>query len=128
MADRLSSQQNVTLYSSFAKDSSSKLEKIETTIKFFSDFGFTRSDIWDDDFADLIHMLIKNHDAYSHHKKYIGKIMHKVHIPRKQRPSKIPVHLKDKLDKMMDELMQAGIVVMKGKRLSNLTKLQKYIS
>ena len=42
---------------------------------------------------------------------------HKFHIPlkkdatfKKQRPSKIPVHLRDKLDKLKDELIQAGIV------------------
>ena len=42
---------------------------------------------------------------------------HKFHIPlkkdatfKKQRPSKISVHLRDKLNKLMDELIQAGIV------------------
>ena len=29
---------------------------------------------------------------------------------KKQRPSKIPVHLRDKLDILMDELIQAGII------------------
>ena len=106
-----------TQYSSIDKDNSSTLEKIETTIKFLSDFDFTQSDISDDEFADLIQMLIEDQDVYSHHKYDIGKTKHKFHIPlkkdatfKKQRPSKIPVHLRDKLDKLMDELIQAGIV------------------
>ena len=60
-------------------------------------------------------MLIEDQDVYSLHKYDIGKTKHKFHIPlkmdatfKKQRPSKIPVHLRDKLDKLMDELIQAG--------------------
>ena len=93
------------------------MEKIETTLKFLSDFNFTESDISDDEFVDLIQMLIEDQDVYSHHKSDIGKTKHKIHIPlkkdatfKKQRPSKIPVHLRDKLDKVIDELIQAGIV------------------
>ena len=109
--------QTFTQYSSIDKDNSSTLEKIESTIKFLSDFDFTKSDISDDEFADLIQMLIEDQDVYSHHKYDIGKTKHKFHIPlkkdatfKKQRPSKIPVHLRDKLDKLMDEIIQAGIV------------------
>ena len=56
-------------------------------------------------------------DVYSHHKYDIGKTKHKFLIPlkkdatfKKQRPSKIPINLRDKLDKLMDELIQAGII------------------
>ena len=104
-------------YSSIDKDNGSTLDKIETTIKFLSDFDFTQSDISDNEFADLIQKLIEDQDVYSHHKYDIGKTKHKFHIPlkkdatfKKQQLSKIPVHLKDKLDKLMDELIQAGIV------------------
>ena len=94
------------------------METIEITIKFLSDFDFTQSDISEEsEFADLIQKLIEDQDNYSHHKYDIGKTKHKFHIPlkteptfKKQRPSKIPVHLRDKLDKLMDELIQAGIV------------------
>ena len=62
-------------------------------------------------------MLIEDQVVYSHHKYDIGKTKHKFHIPlkkdaifKKQRSSKIPVHLRDKLDKLMDELIQAGII------------------
>ena len=58
-------------------------------------------------------MLIEDQDIYSH----IGKTKHKFHIAikkdatfKKQRPSKMPVRLRDKLDKLMDELIQAGAV------------------
>ena len=62
-------------------------------------------------------MLIEDQDVYSHHKYDNGKTKHKFHIPlkknatfKKQRPSKIPVYLRDELDKLMDEVIQAGIV------------------
>ena len=52
-----------------------------------------------------------------HHKYDIGRTKHKFHLPlkkdatfKKQRPSKIPIHLRDKLEKLMDELIQAGII------------------
>ena len=104
-------------YSSIDKDNSSTLKKIETTIKFLSDFDFTQSDISDDEFAGLIQMLIEDQNVNSYHKFDIGKTKHKYHIPlkkdatfKKQQPSIIPVHLRYKLDKLMDELIQAGIV------------------
>ena len=62
--------------------------------------------------------MIEDQDIFSHHKYDIRKTKHKPQLPstkknamfKKQRPSKIPVHLRDKLDKLMDELIQAGII------------------
>ena len=60
------------------------MEKIETTVKFLSDFDFTQSDKSDDEFVDLNQMLIEDQDVYSHHKYDIGKTKHKFHIPLKK--------------------------------------------
>ena len=93
------------------------MEKIEPNSKFLSELDFTQIDISDDEFENLNHMLIEDQDGYSHHKDDIGKTKHKLHIPlkkdatfKKQQFSKIPVHLRDKLDELMDELIQAGLV------------------
>ena len=51
-----------TQYSSIEKDNKITLEKVETTIKFLYDLDFTQSDISDDEFADLIQMLIEDQD------------------------------------------------------------------
>ena len=71
----------------------------------------------DDEFSDLIQILIKDQEVYSHHKTDLGKTKYKSHIPLRKdatfksfRPSKVPVHLKDKLNKLMNEQIQAGIV------------------
>ena len=71
----------------------------------------------DDELFELIEIILQDNDVYSHHKYYSGRTKHKCHLPlkkkatfEKQRPSKIPIHLRDKLEKLMDELIQAGII------------------
>ena len=66
---------------------------------------------------ELIEIILQDNDVYSHHKYDIRRTKHKFHLPlkkdatfKKQRPSKIPIHLRDKLEKLMDELIQAGII------------------
>ena len=64
----------------------------------------------------LLKILLDDEDVYFHHKCDIGHTKQKFHIPhkkdcefKKQRPSKVPLHLRDKLETSMDELIQAGI-------------------
>ena len=71
----------------------------------------------DDELFELIEIILQDNDVYSHHKYDIGRTKHKFHLPLKkdatfkeQRPSKIPIHLRDKLERLMDELIQAGII------------------
>ena len=71
----------------------------------------------DDELFELIEIILQDNDVYSHHKYDIGRTKHKFHLPlkkdatfKKQRPSKIPIHLRDKLERLMDELIQAGII------------------
>ena len=71
----------------------------------------------DDELFELIEIILQDNDVYSHHKYDIGRTKHKFHLPlkkdatfKKQRPSTIPIHLRDKLEKLMDELIRAGII------------------
>ena len=81
------------------------------------DFDFTQSELTYDKMFELLEKILKDIDVYSHHKYDIGRTKHKIHLPLKkdatfknQLPSKIPIHLRDKLRKPMDDLIQAGII------------------
>ena len=65
----------------------------------------------------LIDMLIDSRDVYSQHKLDVGKTRQKFHITLKpnvdsksQRPSKVPLHLKEKLEKLLTQLKDADII------------------
>ena len=84
--------------------------------KFLHNFDFTQSELTNDKLFELIEIILEDNDVYSHHKYDIG-IKHKFHLTlkkdatfKKQRPSTIPIHLRDKLRKPMDDLIQAGII------------------
>ena len=62
-------------------------------------------------------MIIDCRDVYSQHKFDIGQIKQKFHVTlkpnselRKQRHSKCPLHLKDKLEKLLGQLQDSGII------------------
>ena len=62
-------------------------------------------------------MIIDSRDVYSQHKFDIGQTKQKVHVTlkpnselRKKRPSKCPLHLKDKLEKLLGQLQDSGII------------------
>ena len=62
-------------------------------------------------------MIIDSRAAYSQHKIDIGKTKQKFHVTlktnselRKQRPSKCPVHLEDKSEKVFGQLQDSGII------------------
>ena len=62
-------------------------------------------------------MIIDSRDVYSQHKFDIGQTKQKFHVTlkpnselRKQRPSKCPLHLKDKLEKLLSQLQDSGII------------------
>ena len=87
-------------------------------IEYLKMFDFTQSDLTDDEFSALLEVLLDDEDVYSHHKYDIGRTKQKFHIPlkkdcefKKQRPSKVPLHLRDKLEALMDELIPARIIL-----------------
>ena len=62
-------------------------------------------------------MIIDSRDVYSQHKFDIGQTKQKFHVTlkpnselRKQRPSKCPLRLKDKLEKLLSQLQDSGII------------------
>ena len=69
----------------------------------------------------LIDMLINSKDRYSLHKFDVGKTRQKFHVTlkpnvelKRQRASKVPLHLKDKLEKLLTQLIDADIIREKG--------------
>ena len=93
------------------------VQNIEYLERFLDNFDFTQSDLTDDELFELIEIILQDNDVYSHHKYDIGRTKHMFHLPlkkdatfKKQRPSKIAIHLRDKLERLMDELIQAGII------------------
>ena len=89
-------------------------EEIKNHIKQF-DFRYT--DLEDEELVTLIDMIIDSRDVYSQHKFDIGQTKQKFHVTlkpnselRKQRPSKCPLHLKDKLEKLLGQLEDSGII------------------
>ena len=79
-------------------------------------FDFKYSDITDNEMTLLIDMLIDSKDVYSLHKFDVGKTRQKFHVTLKpnvelkhQRAIKVPLHLKDKLEKLLTQLKDADI-------------------
>ena len=65
----------------------------------------------------LIDMLIDSKDVYSLHKFDVGKTRQKFHVTlkpnvelKRQRASKVPLHLEDKLEKLLTQLKDADII------------------
>ena len=80
-------------------------------------FDFQYSDITDEELILLIDMLVYARNIYSQHKFDVDETRPKFHVIRKpnfelkrQRPSKIPLHLKEKLEKLLTQLKDADII------------------
>ena len=65
----------------------------------------------------LIDMLVDARDVYSYHKFDVGKTRQNFHFTlkpnvelKRQRPSKVPLHLKEKLEKLLTQLKDADII------------------
>ena len=65
----------------------------------------------------LIDKLVDSRDVYSQHKLDVGKGRQNFHVALKpivelerQRPSKVPLHLKKKLEKLLTQLKDANII------------------
>ena len=80
-------------------------------------FDFRYTDLEDEELVTLIDMIIDSRDAYSQHKFDIGQSKQTFHVTlkpssevRKQQPSKCPLHPKDKLEKLLSQLQDSGII------------------
>ena len=86
-------------------------------IDYVKQFDFQYSDITDDEMPLLIDMLIDSKDVYSLHKFDVGKTRQKFHVTlkpnvelKRQRASKVPLHLKYKLEKLLTQLKDADLI------------------
>ena len=86
-------------------------------INYVKEFDFQYSDITDEELILLIDPLADARDVYSQHKFHVGKTRQKFHVTlkpnvelKRQRPSKAPLHLKEKLKKLLTQLKDADII------------------
>ena len=80
-------------------------------------FDFRYTDLEDEELVTLIVIIIDSRDVFSQHKLDIGQTEQKCHVTlkpnselRKQRPGKCLLHLKDKLEKLLGQLQDSGII------------------
>ena len=85
--------------------------------KFLTMFNFQHSQITQDEFDKLAKQLIKYSSVYATSKFDVGKISSSLHLPlkpdavfKKQRASKVPTHLHDKVNRLLDILEQNKII------------------
>ena len=88
-------------------------ENLKFIIKFNSQF----SDLTDTEYITLCNMLLKYKTCYATHKNDVGKISTPFRIRFKpnaqlmtQRPSKVPIHYRDKLNVLLKELEKYNII------------------
>ena len=71
----------------------------------------------DTEYVNLCNILINNQHCYAKHKNDVGKISTSFRIRIKetcklqtQRPSKVPIHYRDRLNKLLTELEKYNII------------------
>ena len=86
-------------------------------LKFIIKFNFQFSDLTDTEYNTLCNMLLKYKTCYATHKNVVGKISTLFRIRLKpnaqlmtQRPSKVPIHYRDKLNVLLKELEKYNII------------------
>ena len=90
-------------------------------IDYVKHFEFQYSDITDNQWILLIDILIDSKYVYSLHKFDVGKTRQKFHVIlkpnvelKRQRASKVPLRLKDKLEKLPTLFKDADIILERG--------------
>ena len=86
-------------------------------VHYVKEFDFQFSDISDEEMTLLIDMLNDSRNVYSQHKFDAGETRQMFHVTlksnvdlKRQRPSKVPLHLKEKLEKLLTQLKEADII------------------
>ena len=82
----------------------------------------------------MIEMLVVARDVYSQHKFDVGNTRKKFHVTLKfnielkqQQPSKVPLHLKEKLENLPKEIKDAGVNMEMGDD-NKMGSLYHYVS
>ena len=86
-------------------------------VQYVKEFDFQFSYITDEQMTLLMDMLIDSRDVYSQHKFDVGKTRQKFLLTlkpnvelKRQRPSKVPLLLNEKLEKLLTQLKDADII------------------
>ena len=86
-------------------------------LKFINKFNFQFSDLTDTEYITLCKLLLKYKTCSATHKNDVGKIATPFRIRPKpnsqlitQRPSKVPIHYRDKLKTLLKELEEHKII------------------
>ena len=108
---------------SFAKDHNNRLidhylqYQPRELINYVKEFDFQYSDITDEEMILLIDMLVDARDVNSQQKFDVGKTGQKIHVTlkpnvelKRQQPSKVPLHLEEKLEKLLTQLKDGDII------------------
>ena len=85
--------------------------------QFIKKFNFEHSDLTDTEYVNLCNILINNQNCYAKHKNDVGKTSTPFRIRieencklQTQRPSKVPKHYRDRLNKVLLELEKHNII------------------
>ena len=86
-------------------------------LKFIHKFNFQFSDLTDAEYVRLCNLLLKYKTCYATHKNDVGNIATPFRIRLKpnaqlltQRPSKVPIHYRDKLNTLLKDLEKHNII------------------
>ena len=86
-------------------------------VQYVQEFDFQFPDVTDQEMTLLMDMLYHSRNVYSQHKFDVGKTRQKFHVKIKsnvelerQRPGKLLLHLKEKLEKLPTQLKDADII------------------
>ena len=89
----------------------------QENLKFINKFNFQFSDLTDTEYITLCNLLLKHKTCYATHKNDVGKIATPFRIRLKpnaqlltQRPSKVPIHYRDKLNTLLKDLEKHNII------------------
>ena len=84
--------------------------------QFIEKFNYENSDLTDTEYVNLCNILINNQNCYAEHKNDVGKVSTPFRIRikeicklQKQRPSKVPIHYRDRLNKLLLKLEKYNI-------------------
>ena len=85
--------------------------------QFIKKFNFEYSDLTDTEYVNLCNILINKKNCYAKHRNDVGKISTPFRIRNKencklqtQRPSKVQIHYRDRLNKLLVELEKFNII------------------
>ena len=104
----------------------SSLAYTRENLKFINKLNFQFSDLTDTEYITLCNLILKYKTCYATHKNDVGKIATPFRVRPNpnaqlitQRPSKVPIHYRDKLNTLLKELENNNIIELLGSSPQN---------